>query len=208
MSLTKFTGNTNVVSQLADVPVQTGDELKAKFDEAGTSIKNYLNNTLTTETEQLVATEKTTLQGLITALGTQIRSEISAGVQARYPVGKIIMDTANINPATYLGFGTWELWGQGRVPVGVDTSDTDFDTVEETGGEKEHTLTIDEIPSHNHKTNIGVALSPESSGYRIGESGVVRANDNIERDSQNTGGNQPHSILQPYITCYMWKRIA
>lgn len=126
--------------------------------------------------------------------------------QAIYPVGSIYMSTASTNPATLFGFGTWELWGQGRVPVGVDTSDTDFDTVEETGGEKEHTLTIDEIPSHNHKTNIGVVLSPESSGYRIGESGVVRANDNIERDSQNTGGNQPHSILQPYITCYMWKR--
>ncbi len=77
MSLTKFTGNTNVVSQLADVPVQTGDELKAKFDEAGTSIKNYLNNTLTTETEQLVATEKTALQNSISSLSTSTTSSIN-----------------------------------------------------------------------------------------------------------------------------------
>lgn len=77
MSLTKFTGNTNVVSQLADVPVQTGDELKAKFDEAGTSIKNYLNNTLTTEVEQLVATEKTALQNSISSLSTSTTSSIN-----------------------------------------------------------------------------------------------------------------------------------
>jgi len=77
MSLTKFTGNTNVVSQLADVPVQTGDELKAKFDEAGTSIKNYLNNTLTTEVEQLVATEKTALQNSISSLSTSTTNSIN-----------------------------------------------------------------------------------------------------------------------------------
>lgn len=77
MSLTKFTGNTNVISQLADIPVQTGDDLKAKFDEASTAIKNYLNNTLTTETDQLVATEKTALQNSISSLSTSTTSSIN-----------------------------------------------------------------------------------------------------------------------------------
>ena len=111
-----------------------------------------------------------------------------------------LFNTIGTNFGSGDGFTTFNLPDlRKRVPVGKDENDEDFDTLGNTGGEKEHTLTIDEIPSHNHKTNIGVALSPESSGYRIGESGVVRANDNIERDSQNTGGNQPHSILQPYI---------
>lgn len=88
---------------------------------------------------------------------------------------------------------------QGKVVVGKDENDEDFDLLGETGGEKEHTLTIDEMPAHKHQTNIGVALSPEAGGYRIGESGVVRANDNTNRDSQNTGGGEPHNILQPYI---------
>ena len=43
----------------------------------------------------------------------------------KYYVGKIILDTANINPVTYLSFGTWKLWGSGRVPVGVDVDDTE-----------------------------------------------------------------------------------
>ena len=43
------------------------------------------------------------------------------------------MTAENTNPSTYLG-GTWVAWGAGKVPVGVDTTDTDFATVEKTGG--------------------------------------------------------------------------
>lgn len=91
-----------------------------------------------------------------------------------YPVGRIIFSTTDTNPASYFGFGTWTLWGSGRVPVGVDSSDTDFQTVEKTGGSKththtqgatgaysgtsgawngtsgSHTLTVSEIPAHSH----------------------------------------------------------
>ena len=60
------------------------------------------------------------------------------------------MQTTNTNPSTYLGFGTWELWGSGKVPVGVDTSQTEFSTVEKSGGNKTVTLTTSQIPSHTH----------------------------------------------------------
>lgn len=46
--------------------------------------------------------------------------------------------------------GTWVAWGAGRVPVGVDTAQTEFNTVEKTGGEKTHTLATNEMPRHNH----------------------------------------------------------
>jgi len=77
MSLTKFTENTNIISQLDDTPSQSGNELKAKFDEASGLIKTYLNNTLTTETEQLVATEKSALQQAISDLSSQINASLS-----------------------------------------------------------------------------------------------------------------------------------
>ena len=70
-----------------------------------------------------------------------------------HPVGTIKMTTVNTNPGTYLP-GTWVAWGSGRVPVGVDTSQTEFNTVEKTGGEKTHQLTVDEMPSHNHSIFI------------------------------------------------------
>ena len=66
-----------------------------------------------------------------------------------YPVGSIYISVNNVSPASFLG-GSWTSIGAGRTLVGVDTSDSDFNTVEKTGGEKTHTLTIAEIPSHNH----------------------------------------------------------
>lgn len=77
MSLTKFTESTNIISELDDQPSLTATELKAKFDEVGGKIKTYLNNTLTTETEQLVATEKTALQNSISSLSTSTIASIN-----------------------------------------------------------------------------------------------------------------------------------
>jgi len=53
-----------------------------------------------------------------------------------YQVGAIYITVDPEDPAITLGYGTWQPFGVGRVLVGVDTSDTDFDTVEETGGSK------------------------------------------------------------------------
>jgi hypothetical protein len=138
-----------------------------------------------------------------------------------YPVGSIYMSVDSENPSSKFG-GTWVAWGSGQVPVGVNANDTDFATVEKTGGAKSHsytpagtvgnhTLTIAEMPKHSHTT------------YYLDE-GFALASGNIHGLSKNTdtgneGGGQPHnhpftgtastqSHLQPYITCYMWKRTA
>ena len=119
------------------------------------------------------------------------------------PVGSIYLSVSETNPSTYFG-GTWEQWGKGRVPVSVDKGDTDFNEVEKTGGKKTHKLTINEMPSHTHSIGNSGSLT---SGY----AGMFRCNNNDGYSSsfiQSTGGNQPHNILQPYITCYMWKRVA
>ena len=125
------------------------------------------------------------------------------------PIGSIYMSVNDTNPSIYFG-GTWVSWGAGRIPVGVDTSDNDFSTVEKTGGEKEHTLTVNEMPSHYHTLNTVVdGTNPGGSApiriqtnyYQWGGTGVYPGTD-------RTGGSQPHNNMQPYITCYMWKRIA
>ena len=78
-----------------------------------------------------------------------------------YPVGAIFPTVNSVNPGTYLTGTTWELFGSGKTLVGVDTDDTDFNTVEKAGGAKtvnlnhshsteNHTLLLSEIPSHNH----------------------------------------------------------
>lgn len=66
------------------------------------------------------------------------------------PVGSIFTTVSNANPADLLGFGTWEAFGSGRVLVGLDAGQAEFDTLEEPGGAKDVTLTTAQMPSHTH----------------------------------------------------------
>ncbi|MCA9340449.1 MAG: hypothetical protein KDA17_06035, partial [Candidatus Saccharibacteria bacterium] len=81
-----------------------------------------------------------------------VDAAITTAKAALYPVGCIYTNVTGTNPGTELGFGTWAAFGAGRVPVGYDSGDTDFDTAEETGGSKTHTLTASPsgLPAHNH----------------------------------------------------------
>lgn len=120
---------------------------------------------------------------------------------AYYKVGDLFLTTRNENPSLRFG-GTWELFGKGKTLVCVDTSDSDFSTVKKTGGEKKHTLTINEMPSHSHEI-------PKYNWEVPTGRGAVAHYDNIEKEnSSSTGGGQAHNNLQPYITCYIWIRTA
>ena len=71
---------------------------------------------------------------------------VTATIANAYPVGSIYMNASNAtNPGSLLGFGSWSSFGAGRVLVGIDSSDTDFDGAEETGGSKTHALTTGEF---------------------------------------------------------------
>lgn len=152
-----------------------------------------------------------------------------------YPVGSILMTANNNNPGNYIG-GSWTAWGSGRVPVGVDSGQTEFNAAEKTGGEKSHTLTLSETPSHDHKgqsvlSKGGYTLPKEGDssvmGVSIGNtyryveyryetlntgkgtpSNLVSNYINAEYGVPSNGGNGAHNNLQPYITCYMWKRTS
>ncbi|MEM4711396.1 MAG: tail fiber protein, partial [Candidatus Woesearchaeota archaeon] len=91
---------------------------------------------------------------------------------------------------------------KGRVPVGLDTSQTEFNTLGKIGGEKTHTLTISEMPSHDHNSNYYIWNSHSgslSTFFSPGAAyGINTFNNNLPTSS--TGDNQPHNNLQPYIT--------
>jgi len=131
---------------------------------------------------------------------------------AVYPVGSIYMTTVGTNPGTLFG-GTWVAWGSGRVPVGVNTADTDFNAVEKTGGEKTHTLTVAELPLHDHTIPLYWGTG-STEGERALTQGLDNSNQKMYQGEANrphttvTGNEQAHNNLQPYITCYMWRRTA
>ena len=157
---------------------------------------------------------------------------------AIFPVGSIRMTTSTTGATTFLG-GTWVLWGAGKVPVGVDTSDTDFSTVEKTGGAKTVTLAAANMPSHNHALSSGTVTvtavdghthQASSGTYKVGSgsgssykyftnggttgpttTGSGGGHTHTATLSGNTGSKgsgTAHNNVQPYITCYFYKRTA
>jgi|TARA_B100001094_G_scaffold83682_1_gene80029 hypothetical protein len=137
-------------------------------------------------------------------------SGVTATISNAYPVGSIYMNASNAtNPATLLGFGTWTAFGAGRVLIGIDSGDTDFDTAEETGGSKTHALTIGELASHNH--TVGSNDSGTGTGGAAGNMELVRdagTGNGPAVTSSTTGDGDAHNNVQPYIVVYMWKRTA
>ena len=129
--------------------------------------------------------------------------------QLMHPVGSIYMTTIETNPSEIFGFGTWELWGAGRVPVGVDTTQTEFNVVEKTGGAKEVTLTVAQMPKHTHNLKTGARTNAwVEPNYAISYQYQSASTANSSEGIETAGGSQPHNNLQPYITCYMFKRTA
>lgn len=122
-----------------------------------------------------------------------------------YPVGSIYLSVNNTNPSKWFG-GTWEQIAKGRTLVGVDTSQTEFNTVKKTGGEKTHKLTVDEIPAHSHTI-------PNGDGQRNGDNGSDWQKqgwtvNTYGKVTGSVGGGKSHNNLQPYFTCYIWLRTA
>lgn len=209
-----------------------------------------------------------------------------------YPIGSIYMSTLPNNPSETFG-GSWVAWGNGKVPVGVDSAQTEFDTVEKTGGAKTNVLNADNIPAHTHPLSLtsgsttasgtigSESLSTSSAGshshspsgsdsnknrfvtargatstsstYKLGSwstngpdiptngdtgsgsndyfstttsttsagshshsiashnhtfTGTAHSHSISGNTSVNTTTNTAINNIQPYITCYMWKRVA
>ena len=125
-----------------------------------------------------------------------------------YPIGCIYTTTVSTNPATVFGFGTWTAFGAGKVLVGLNAADADFDTAEETGGAK----TVAGA-AHAHDTTIPIAGYGGAAEYIDGymqtdnSGNVFRATTSPVATSTSVA-HSATSVVQPYIVVYFWKRTA
>ena len=164
----------------------------------GVYTENLLN--LDEEYKQL----KQTVEQLVTRLDNE------------HPIGSLYISVNNTNPSTLYG-GTWEqIEDTFLLACGTNYQ------AGTTGGESEHKLTIQEIPTHNHtmkitnddssvdvdyaypmydygKTNVWGNAFSQASGY---------ASTRVQTHINNTGGNQSHNNMPPYLAVYVWKRIS
>ena len=120
-----------------------------------------------------------------------------------YPVGSYYWSEKNTSPEELFG-GKWESISC-RFLFSTDSNHS----VDSTGGEEMHTLTENEMPSHNH----GYQRFDYQTYGRVnpGSENIYpcKYNDNYFTTSTTTdykGGNQPHNNIPPYITAYCWRR--
>lgn len=146
-----------------------------------------------------------------------------------HPVGSIYESTKSTNPSQLFG-GTWESFGAGRVTVGIDSSQTEFNYVSKTGGAKTHTLTKGQLPKVTGSlvAESGAGNSSDGGwGAFRSASGVFSVKTDHEfsmakadyagkwpsgipkgRADFSFGSGQAHNNLQPYIVVYRWRRTA
>lgn len=211
------------------------------------------------------------LKALIKQMIKEESGEGSLTLDKVYPVGSIYMSMNNVSPATFIG-GTWTPLDEGRVLIGANSAHP----VNEKGGNENHAITVDEMPSHNHSGDLSgstgsagahshsrgtmnitgsmefrstngnnrntvlassgafnsISMVSGSSGYYDG----VKGSDNNNKVSFNgasgwsgstysegshshslngvtitttdQGGGKEMSLMQPYLSVYMWKRTA
>ena len=186
----------------------SGDDFNTEFTAVQTAVNSKANTaspTLTgTPAAPTAAAGTDSTQLATTAF---VRAEIVSRV---YPVGSIFTTiTAYANSAavvTAIGGTTWVAFGAGKVLVGLDSGDTDFDTVNETGGSKtdSHTLTIGEIPAHTHSYTHPTT----TDNFSLDDTTRVTGTGAATTGSTGGGSAHSHSTLQPSKTLYIWKRTA
>ena len=111
--------------------------------------------------------------------------------------------------AAAYGYGTWERYGTDRVTVGAGEEYV----AGSTGGEKEHTLTVKEMPKHKHKSNNyinGYAQNMVETDKYITMLDYINGagSESLFASVSDAGGSQPHNNIQPYIAAYRYRRIA
>lgn len=117
--------------------------------------------------------------------------------------------TLESKQSTAVPLGMIALWGKpapfpdgweeyvplrGRMPVGLKTSDSLFDTLLNFGGSKTKTLTVEEMPEHTHAGHVVEA----SGDWHAGGNNSAPNSTSTNGDTLPTGSGTPFSILNPY----------
>lgn len=160
----------------------------------------------------------TRLKALEAGGGSEEPETPSLSILDVYPVGSVYMSVSDLSPETLFG-GTWERLKDTFLLAAGDTY-----TAGSTGGEAEHQLTQEELPSiygsfrsydvyNLNNADVGEHITGvfsynENESYGTSTNMSTGKNDTVRKIHMNIGGDQPHNNMPPYLAVYMWKRTA
>ena len=120
-----------------------------------------------------------------------------------YPIGSIYMTVSDTNPFETIKFGVWE-----KIENRFLLASSNIHMNGETGGEENHTLTINEMPKHSHKMkydSVGWTALKQSSGTN----GIVEYNKSSydgQYSTEEVGNGNAHNNMPPYYAlCFIMK---
>lgn len=123
-----------------------------------------------------------------------------------HPVGSIYWSTNITSPETLFG-GTWEQIKDTFILAAGDSY-----SAGSTGGEANHTLTIDELPSHRHYLKYGNVYIGYLNSNAAQSNNNALYKYNVSRGDalygEDVGGGKAHNNMPPYLVAYCWKRTA
>jgi hypothetical protein len=202
--LVKIYGDKNTFSKKIETPAITlnGTDLQTTLDGKAPSSHTHTKSQITDFAHTHSVNDLT---------------DISAYLLAKiYPVGSVYISFNYVSPASFLG-GTWQMFSGQFLLAATNPSNTGaegdwgdryiVDGSDKTGGETSHTLTINEMPTHHH-TQYVMASIPVGNLRRDFYADTASSQLYPKCDTSDTGGDQAHNILPPYITVYMWVRTA
>lgn len=165
----------------------------------GVYYSKFFGNTIWAENEILVSLTSQLQEAFESKADSD---DVNKLISDAFPIGSIICFNDEADHSNHLGFN-WERCLFGKVPVGYDSNDSDFNVVGKQLGEKNHTLTLEEMPAHTHESENGGSLVG-SSHY---PATAVSKSDDFHTTLSN-GGNQPHNNIQPSEVVAFWKRVS
>lgn len=120
-----------------------------------------------------------------------------------YPVGAFYISAVETRPEVLFG-GEWtEITGRFLLARSESIA------AGSVGGESEHTLSTDEMPSHGHNLN-GSKILLTTNTKAVQETVVASGVQNIAgfKTATSEGGGKAHNNMPPYLAVYMWQRVA
>lgn len=199
------------------------------YEPANANIQSHISSTSnphTTTGDQVLPTQTGNSGKYLKTDGSNCSWSSPPGGSEAFPVGAVFIAVVSTNPNTLLGYGTWSAFGAGKVLIGLDSGDTDFDTVEETGGAKTKAISahadtaVSDHSAHTHSVTSNVAVANHTNvavpgtattAVKVGTSGtnaaaqththtistIAHSVTNNAVNSGNPSATLTHSVTQP-----------
>lgn len=204
---TNLTMETNsrieAISNLQSSLAITNTNVSNNSEQIKTNQSNILTNT--NKIGENSSDIKTAKSDIVTAKSdiTSLKSKVDEMIDKIYPVGSIYLAMNSTNPSTLFG-GTWKQI-KDRFLLSCGDSYTSIGTY---GGEEKHTLTVDEMPSHNHVKIDNWVVMGGGTDANLTTGGSSYTHNQLSEAITNVGGGKSHNNMPPYVTCFMWQRTA